>query len=559
MTVIDYRQYQSKHGGQLLDLGGWLHNGNIFNTVGFCRALNLSVNEYIDTLKPQAKAAPTRPALPPKQTEAPRRQRPEFLDMGSIDTPGGRYWQNIQTHAEMVIKNLNFPCYEFNEDDAGRLFVDTYQDYFRYNTTANNFMVWTNTRWTLDIWNLAERGAAYTAKLFQTRLVDLDPASLKDAVAFVKRIRSASGVRAILFMASSDPRIVTSQADYDTHEDLLNTPGGTIDLATGNSREHRREDLITMITSYTPDANYIPQYFKTFLDKITISRQDLQSALKRFLGSGCSGRAPKDMVGAHWGEGQNGKTVLVEAVGDVLGDYSASIDIKALSQGERQAGGHTDEIAILHGKRYVLSSESNQAIKLDEAKVKKYTGGDRIPVSLKHGRTFFMRPCFTLSILTNHKPRITGRDKGIWRRIRLLPYNYVVPDAEKDLAYKEKMLKADAPYILHWLVEGCREWYADGYGIFETTEAATKEYRMQEDVIGSFIDECCDMAQGYSIPAHKLRAAYEKWAQENGEDVFSGRAWREALEEHGFTRAHGRNGKTWYGITLKGDDDVPFM
>jgi putative DNA primase/helicase len=112
------------------------------------------------------------------------------------------------------------------------------------------------------------------------------------------------------------------------------------------------------------------------------------------------------------------------------------------------------------------------------------------------------------------------------------------------------MLETDGAYIMHWLLEGCRKWYKEGYGTFETIEQATDQYKNDEDVLGNFINECCKLDKGFSIQANRLRTAFEKWCNENGEHIFSGRAWRQALEERGFARSHGMYGKTWKGLTL---------
>ena len=484
----------------------------------------------------------------------------EIENTETIETPGGKYWRQIDESIDLP--SINLDEYDLKEDDAGRLMVDLFLNWIRFNTTDNSFMIWTGTHWTPDKWKLGERMAAVTAKTFQKGLADAGRSSLKEYAYFVSRIRSASGARALLFYASSDPRITTSAEDYDRFDDLLNTPTGTVELETGNIREHRREDLLTKITTVSPARNEATKYFNNFLDKITIGREDLKKALQRFLGSGCSGRSPKEAFGAHYGGGQNGKTVLLESVHDVLGGYASTLDIKSLSLGERQSTGHQDDIASLAGVRYVLSAESGQGIRLDEAKVKKYTGGDTIPVSRKHGRTFNMKPCFTLSILTNNKPRIAENNKGIWRRVLLFPYDYEIPDKERDKFFKNKMLNEDAGYILQWLIDGAKDWYANNtFNEFSTVINATNEYRKEEDVIGRFIDEVCSIESNVEIQARKLREAYEKWCNENSERPFSGRAWSKALEEHGLTRKHTKTGKIWQGICLQEnfeEMDIPF-
>ncbi len=467
-----------------------------------------------------------------------------------IETPGQRYWSPIREHIAHYAPSIDFSQYHITEDSAGKLFVDLVGNFFRSNTTISGFMVWANTRWTPDRWRLAERAATMIGELYQAQLAVMGTGSIREAASFVKKIRSSFGIKSILFFAASDPRITTTQEDYDNNPDLLNTPNGTIEFPAGDIREHRRDDLITRCTRYAPEAR-ASAYFDELIDKITLNRKDLKEGLQRFFGSGCSGRHPKDELGQMHGNGSNCKSVLVEAVGDVLGDYAAAIDIKSLTVGEREASGHNDQLATMHGVRYARSSETNETVKLDEAKIKKSTGGDTMPVSFKYGRTFMMRPCFTLAIVTNHRFKISGRDTGIWRRIKLYPFDYQIPESEKDLQYKTKLLAADGPVILQWLIDGARLWYESGYGKFETVENATAAYRAEEDIVGRFIDEECVLSEPAEVSGSALSEAFKQWCQENNERFFAGRAWGEALRERGIERIHRRTGKAWRGIGLK--------
>ena len=159
-------------------------------------------------------------------------------------------------------------------------------------------------------------------------------------------------------------------------------------------------------------------------------------------------------------------------------------------------------------------------------------------------------------ISTNHRPKITGRDTGVWRRLWFFPFDYTVPEDDRDPRFKDKLLETDGPAILSWIIQGAREWLAEGWGSFPTIEAATAEYREKEDVLGLFVGETCIVGEYQSIKASKLRELYEQWCRENGERPFFGRAWREALEESGFKRIRGNTGYRWHGIGV--DDEIPF-
>ena len=274
----------------------------------------------------------------------------------------------------------------------------------------------------------------------------------------MKKLRSSGGNRAIQYFASCDPRIAITREDLDVDEHLINTPGGIVDLRTGHIRPHRREDLLSKITRYAPDANHKPRYFDRFLDDVTCGREDLQESLQRFIGSGASGVVGKALIGIATVMDKRRKSTLFESCGVTLGTYASSADMKTFAS-EQRAAGHSDDLASLAGVRFLRTGENTQGVRLDEGRLKRLTGGDETNVSHKGSRSFAMVGRFTLCVYTNHKPRVSGRDGGIWRRLLLFPFDWVIPEHQKDPGYREKLLDADGPYILAWILEGARKWY----------------------------------------------------------------------------------------------------
>lgn len=479
-----------------------------------------------------------------------------------LKTPASRFWQNINAAIEDAKNNIDLSIYEPTEDDTARLFVDTLHQWFRYNHTDAKFMIYTGTHWTPDLWNLAGQAADAIARWRQEGLTACPAASIKETVYHIKRLRTSGGNRAIQYFASCDPRVSITREDLDTDEHIINTPSGVVDLETGAIRPHRREDLLSKITRYAPDANHKPRYFDRFLDDVTCGRDDLKESLQRFIGSGASGRIGKALVGIAYGDGAAGKSTLFEACGAALGNYAASADMKTFTSEQRSAG-HSEDLASLAGVRFLRTGENTQGVRLDEGRIKRLTGGDETAVSHKGARSFQMYGKFTLCIYTNHRPRISGRDGGIWRRVSLFPFDWKIPEESKDPAFREKMLDADGPYILAWIIEGARKWYQNRGTVMigDTVREATEAYRQAEDIIGQFLAEECVLADQHDIAAGRLREHYEEWCKANGEHAFGGRAWGQALEEHGLTRRHTIKGKVWIGVALKKDEsleELPF-
>ena len=150
---------------------------------------------------------------------------------------------------------------------------------------------------------------------------------------------------------------------------------------------------------------------------------------------------------------------------------------------------HKTELASLFGARMLVLPETAQAGRLNEESVKNLTGGDAITCRRMREDEWTFSPTHTAFMHTNYRPRISGTDLGIWRRIRLIPWTVTISDAEKDEELGDK-LDVEAAGILNWLVAGCLDWQTYGLAEPDTVLAATEAYRAGEDHVGRFIADC---------------------------------------------------------------------
>jgi putative DNA primase/helicase len=192
---------------------------------------------------------------------------------------------------------------------------------------------------------------------------------------------------------------------------------------------------------------------------------------------------------------------------------------------------HPVALTVLRNRRLAVASESEQGKRLAEAQVKQLTGGDVITARGMRENFSEWRPTHKLVLLSNHRPRLTGADNGIRRRLRLVPFEVVIPEDKQDKALEEK-LKAEAPGILRWLIEGCLEWQRRGLDAPSAISAATAEYFADEDVIAHFLAERCVLELGARVRLTDLYAAYADWAKHAGHAPMSRRALSEALAQH---------------------------
>jgi len=252
--------------------------------------------------------------------------------------------------------------------------------------------------------------------------------------------------------------------------------------------------------------------------------------------------------------GANGKTTLLEALRAVLGDYAMRTPTETLLV--KREGTIPNDVARLMGARFVTASEAEDGKRLAEAMVKETTGGDTITARFLRAEFFEFRPQFKLWLATNHKPVIRGTDKGIWDRLRLVPFTVRIPDAEQDKQLLAK-LRDELPGILRWAIEGCLAWRGEGLGTPSAVREATEDYRQEMDVLGRFIEESCVVQQNVMVKNSALYEAYKRWCEENREFVQTQKAFSLRLVERGFDKQRHETGIWWHGIgLLKGCDPL---
>jgi putative DNA primase/helicase len=356
-------------------------------------------------------------------------------------------------------------------------------------------------------------------------------------------------VAAVVGLARTDRRQAATTVQWDADPWLLGTPGGTVDLRTGNLLPARQDDYITKIASVTP-ASEPPaqscQMFLEFLQRVTAGSEELQDFLQRVCGYCLTGLTTEDSLFFLYGLGANGKSVFLRTVSAVVADYhkTASMDMFTVTHSER----HPTDLAMLRGARLVTAFETEEGKRWDESKLKALTGGDPIAARFMRQDFFEYIPQFKLLIAGNHKPMFRNVDEAIRRRVKLVPFTVTIPEAERDKDFSKK-LTPEWPGILRWMIDGCLLWQHDGLNPPDVVKHATDSYLTGQDDLQHFIDDACVVGKNESDTSAHLWDGWTDWAEDHHEFVGTHRRFSDRLQDKGFRIEKLNSGtRTFIGI-----------
>lgn len=309
--------------------------------------------------------------------------------------------------------------------------------------------------------------------------------------------------------------VVQSRVTEEQTEDGRKIRYAQVDLV-----PHSREQRLTKImpVEYDPDAT--ASGFEKFLTRV-LPDPDIRAFLQRWFGVAMTAEPLQNMVFLY-GSGANGKSVLVDIISRVLGDYGATARIESLTGTNRRGGGDaTPDLIPLIGSRHVRTSEPDEGMRLQEGLIKEWTGGEPILVRALHSDFIVVLPKFKLTMSGNHKPDIRGTDDGIWRRFLMVPFTEQIPVAERDPHLVDKLWE-ERDGIFQWLIEGLNQFQEIGLSPPDAVVAATAEFRAEQDPVGDFLSTCTVVTgrPEDTVTSSRLVEAFTFWLMKNGQGAW---------------------------------------
>lgn len=408
---------------------------------------------------------------------------------------------------------------------------------------------WDGRRWAED-----DRGAAKRAVLDALRRALAESLDDKALRADVHKCESAAGLNGVLDIASALETFAVTVADLDADPWLLNTASGTLDLRTLGLTEHDPADRLTKVTTgaYRPEAT-APEW-DAFLGRV-LPEESVRSYLQRFAGVSLLGKVEQHILAIATGEGANGKGTSYGALLHALGDYGHAAESDLFMASRADANAPKPAVMRLRGRRLVVVSETEREHPLAAALMKNLTGGDRITARTLHAQPVTFDPAHTPLMVTNHLPKVAGDDPAIWRRLRVIPFNVVIPAEQRDEQLGDRLaLEADG--ILAWAVAGWQQYREQGMADPEAVRVATRDYQRLSDAVGRFVDDCCLIGTHWHVSVSDLWERWCRWRAEDGADEVSKKAFNEALDKRGYPTHRGAQGRRIRrGLGLQSDTE----
>ena len=360
--------------------------------------------------------------------------------------------------------------------------------------------------------------------------------------------RKTDKVKATL--TETRPKVEIDVAQLDADGYLLNTPGGTVDLRTGEIKPHCPDDYCTKITTVAPDtAN--AEMFAEFMERVTVGDRELERYLQEVAGMCAVGRVLRENLIIAYGEGGNGKSTLFNLLAHVLGDYSGALSAETLTANCRK--NKSPEYAELRGKRLIIAAELEEGMRLDTAIVKKLCSTDPILAEKKYKDPFTFVPSHTVILYTNHLPKIGTTDKGTWDRIIAVPFKANFRGMKGEIKnYAEYLFQHCGGAVLTWIIEGARRFIANDYNITlpECVKRAIEQYRANNDWLENFLAECCEVDPRYTQKSGELYTRYKSYCDSTGDYRRSLADFKQALTMAGYETRKTKTGAIVYGLRV---------
>ncbi len=396
--------------------------------------------------------------------------------------------------------------FELTDTGNAHMFKEKYGADVRYNYDTQNWMIWNGKFWQTDY---TQQIKTFVEILVENMRIEAVDSNDKDKINHAKKTANRAGKENLLSECQHLLPIVNST--LDNYKDHININNGVLDLRNMRLMPHSREFFMSKKADVNYIPNSIPTKFIKFLNEIFMGNQEKIQFVRKVFAYGFTGETDDQKFVIFYGDGSNGKSVLIEIMGFILGDY-ACIANKALLVDKQFQNNSQSGVARLRGKRTIFVSETEDGDTLKEAFVKDITGGNEITARFLYGNEFTYKPEFLPILVTNYLPEINVTDYAILRRICPVDFSRIFLPHEQNINLLNE-LKEEKDAIFSWIAES--NWYRERLGHPQFLKDNIEKYKSSMDYVQKWIDEFCNIGDGYEDTSANLFKSFNEYCINN--------------------------------------------
>jgi putative DNA primase/helicase len=461
--------------------------------------------------------------------------------------------QNSQAKEEKQEIDSKFigQCLLSNSTGDGLLYATLFRDQFLYVKNIQEWFMWTGHLWQRDKMNLSFAAVEKIALVYleeykniHKQIAELAGDDNKDEIIklrkkgdkILERVRQLRGPQrrksCLDFAHTIDNPLAITGDEFDQRPMLFPCANGVIDLETGKFKDGRPGDYLSLGSpvEWKGIDEPCPLWEKSLREIYNCDREgDDQSLVQynqRLYGYAMTGQVAEKVFPVLYGKtGWNGRSLIIETIKYVMGELAAPIPSEMLlsQRFSKSSSGPSPDIMSLKGIRMAFASEIDEGQRFSVAKIKWLTGKNEVTGRNPHDKyQSRFDPTHTLFVETNIQPSAPADDKSFWERLHLIPHNISFVNRDPRESHErranlnlDKEIKKEASGILAWLVRGCLMWQRDGLNPPSVVTEATAKYRMDEDMLGDWIEECCTKDPLAKEGAADLFHSFVEWYHTN--------------------------------------------
>ena len=350
-----------------------------------------------------------------------------------------------------------------------------------------------------------------------------DPKEQENAIKYLVSANNRTKSQQVIDTWKEYPDVASDISEWDGDPMLLGVQNGVLDLTSGDLRPFRHQDRVTLRARVNYNRNARCDLWKQTLNEIFEEDQEMIAFLQRWYGYTLTGETSEHKFMIQQGRGRNGKSLINDVIGWVLGDYYASTSFDTFTSSKYTGSDKGSALAQMVGRRMISASETHNSKYLDTAAIKTVTGDSLIQAKELYCPVFTYHFTGKIVLMTNHAPQVRDDSEGIWERLMDVEFGKVFSREEID-RHRMTRLKEEAEGILAWMVEGCLDWQMHGLAVPQRIRHNVQEWRDSEDTMMDFARERLEFGDTFCLLSD-LFEAYKDYMQEDNRPTTWGKHW----------------------------------